>query len=55
VTEDGHSVESTDQEMYDQLLGYLAADGSIVEDPEQGSSASRGTTIGRSTSRSDST
>jgi hypothetical protein len=29
-------VEPTDQEMYDQLLGYLAAEGSIVEDTEAG-------------------
>ena len=29
-------MESTDQEMYDQLLGYLAAEGSIVEDTEPG-------------------
>ncbi|NMO93200.1 hypothetical protein [Actinomycetospora sp. TBRC 11914] len=29
-------MEPTDQEMYDQLLGYLAAQGSIVEDTEPG-------------------
>jgi hypothetical protein len=29
-------VEPTDQELYDQLLGYLAAEGAIEEDPEAG-------------------
>lgn len=29
-------MEPTDQEMYDQLLGYLAAEGSIIEDTEPG-------------------
>lgn len=29
-------MEPTDQEMYEQLLGYLAAEGSIVEDTEAG-------------------
>lgn len=29
-------MEPTDQEMYDQLLGYLAAEGEIEEDPKSG-------------------